>query len=311
MAYQTSTTIASNQLLINAIALFAASAGWTVERNVLSGANRTVTLRKPGVTDYIHLFNTANSGVRMRASVGYDDALPIASQPNVTPVDSEVNALVGPYPTVWMFASGDNVHVVVRRSDISGGYAHILFGAISKYGAYTGGTYIEGTYFATTGSASGVWDNGSHAPFGFGDKQTGYLRCDSDGVSNQWLLLGRAGLAGRAWGSVGAQNHIAAGSYDITRWVYAADDNVFSGRSFLQIIDVYVPRAGTTLYFTPVGYPDNLRYVSLAKFDPEQEVSIGTDTYVVFPVARKAAPSTAVGGPIGTSNFGYAIRKEA
>lgn len=313
MAYQTSTTIASCQLLINAIAIFVATAGWTVERNVLSGANRTVTLRKVGTTDYIHLFNTANDAIRMRASVGYDDAQPIASQPNVTPADSIVNNLLGPYPTVWMFASGDNVHVVVRRSDITGGYTHLLFGAVSKYGAYAGGTYIEGTYFDSTGGGSGSWSGSDHAPFGLGSQSLGYIRCDADAQVNKWWALREPNTALYAWGNVCPPTSVQSytGYGDISRWLYAADDNVFSGRSFLHVIDVFVPRDGGSLYASPIGYADNLRLVSLAKFEPEQEITIASETWTVFPIARKAAPGSASGAPIGTGDMGYAIRKVA
>lgn len=319
MAYQTSTTIASNQLLIDAIASFAVAAGWTQERNVLTGANRVVTLRKPGTSDYVHIFNTNTSEIRMRASVGYDAGATISLQPNVSPADTIVNALVGPYPTVWMFAEGDNVHIVVRRSDITGGYAHVLFGVLSKYGAWDGGTYVDGTYFNTSGSSTGTWGVDDHAPFGYGYSTTsGYVRCDADGAVNKWWATSGNGSGAHAWAGVGALSlanmysaNQASPTYDISRWVNAADDNTFSGRSFFHVIDLMVPRAGTPLYCSPIGYPWNLRLASLAKFDPEQEVSVAGETWTVFPIARKAAPSGASGAPIGTDNLGFAIRKVA
>lgn len=320
MAYQSSTSIAANQNLIDAIASFAAAVGWTVERNTLVGANRTVTLRKPGVTDYIHIFNTDTGNVRMRASVGYDAGLAPSAQPNVSPADTIINALTGPYPVVWFFADGDCVHVVVRRSDITGAYAHIMFGALTKYGAYAGGTYVDGTYFGTSGGGTGAWGGDDHAPFGLGYTVTrGYLRCDADGVSNRWFPTSASDAgttqthADGGVGPEGSVNMYSGGqgysTYDITRLVYYADNNTFSGRSFLQLIQINVPRAGSPQYVSPAGFVGNLRYVSLAKFDPEQELSIAGETWMVFPVARKAAGSSTSGAPIGTGIFGFAIRK--
>lgn len=309
MAYLSSTSLASNQLLVNAIASFAVSAGWTEERNTLSGSNRTVTLRKPGTSDYVHLFNTNASEIRMRGSVGFDAGATIPLQPGASPADTVVNNLTGPYPVVWMFAEGDEVHVVVRRSDITGAYAHLTFGTVAKYGGFDGGTYVDGTYFLATGSGSGAWGNGAHGPWGAGTGTVGYVRCDADAAVDKWWPT--MGGVGRLTNANMYSANQAGSTYDIARYAGAADDNVFSGRSFLQVVELEIPRAGTPLYVSPIGYVRNTRFVSLAKFDPEQEVTIAGDVWVMFPVARKAASSSASGAPIGTENAGFAIRKVA
>lgn len=321
MAYQTSSTIASNAALIDAIATFAAANGWTVDRNTLTGANRVVTLHKAGVTDYIHLFNTNTSEVRMRASVGYDSGLAPGAQPNVTPADCISNNLVGAYPMVWFFADGDEINIVVRRADTNGAYSHISFGRITKYGTFTGGTYIDGSYFNSTGSSSGTWDSvNDHGLFGHGSANNGYMRIDADGATNKWFpIYGNSSASGDvAFSNVGplsAANAYSANqrypTYDISRFINAADDNTFSGRSVMQVIEFYCTRTGSPLYVSPVGYSANTRYVSLAKFVPEQEYPVADDTWVVFPVVRKAASSSTGGAPNASDNNGFAIRKVA
>lgn len=320
MAFQTNTTLASNQALINAIAVFAAANGWTVDRNTLTGSTRVVTLHKAGVSDYIHIFNTGTGDVRMRASVGYDGGLAPSAQPNVSPTDCVSNNLVGPYPTVWFFADGDEVNIVVRRADTTGAYSHMAFGVLQKYGAFDGGTFVDGSYFEVTGTSSGQWGTGDHALFGYGATNYGYVRIDADGGTNVWFTLaGNSSISGNnaftGVGPLSAANMYTGNqrysTYDISRYINAADDNVFSGRSILQIIELSCNRAGSPLYVSPVGYIDNTRFVSLAKFSPEQELSIADETWMLFPVVRKGSFSSTSGAPNASENNGFAIRKVA
>lgn len=321
MAYQLSTTIASNDALINAICLFAAANGWTVDRNGLVGANRTATLHKAGVTDYIHLYNTDDALVRSRVSVGYNASVAPSAQPNVSPADGITNALVGPYPSVWFFADGDEIDVVIRRADIQGAYAHIVFGKIQKYGSYNGGTYADGSFFNVGASSSntGTWGTtDDHGTFGWGRANCGYMRVDSDGVENRFFPIFSSSNApdGKVISGVGpiaaANMYSANQTYSTSleaHIINTADDNIFSGRSVFQNIEFSVRRDGTPAYFSPIGYVKNRRYASLAKFDPEQEVTVGGEVWMMFPVARKAAGSSVNGAPIGTDNNGFAIKK--
>lgn len=317
MAYQTSTSITSAAQLLDVLASFLSSNGWTVERNTLSGATRTVTLRKTGVTDYIHLYNDGGS-IGMCGSTGYDAGQPATDQPGGTVDLTYANVQAGPFPKVWFFANGNEVHVTVRRSDITGAYCHFAFGCLTKYGSYVGGTYFDGSYFNTENTGSGEWNGSDHGLFGYGSQFCGSVRVDHDGYTDRWLKLygGFDQQERKAMTQVGPldvtneytldQNYP---TFELGRLVGAADDNAFSARSVLHTIEVAVRRAGTPVYYSPVGYIDNTRYISLAKFSPEEEITIGSDTWVVFPVARKAEPNPANDAPIGTGVFGYAVRK--
>jgi len=319
VAFQTSTSIASNELLVDAIATFAAANGWTIESNTLVAAVRTVTLRKPGVSDYIHIFTASTNQIRMRASTSFDPAFPPGQQVGVTPADCQVNNLLGPYPNVWFFANGDEINIVVRRSDTTGAYSHMAFGVLTKYGTFNGGTFIDGSYFNPTGSSSGNWDaNNDHALFGYGNNAYGYIRIDADSLVNKWFPICNTSAADIAFsgvGPLGSANMYSANqlgpTYDLGRLINGADDNVFSGRSILHVIDIMFRRQGTPVYLSPAGYISNTRYVSLAKFDPEQELSIADETWMVFPVVRKGAESSTSGAPNASANNGYAIRKVA
>lgn len=320
MAYLTSTSITSSDNLIDALANFAAANGWTVVRNNVVGSVRTTTLRKAGVTDYVH-FLTAGSEVILRASVGYDAEQPATSQPDQTPYNCICNNLAGPYPRVWFFANGDEIHVVIRRSDTTGAYAHMAFGRLTKYGTFTGGTYIDASYFSQATFNSGTWDGNDHALFGYGPTNYGFIRVDADGAVNSWKEMYQTvggSVANAVLSGMGPLNaaslysqNMDGTTYETGRFVNATDDNVFSGRSFLHMIEYHVRRSGSPTYFSPIGYIDNTRMVSLAKFDPEQEISVATEDWVVFPVVRKAAQSSTPGAPNASDNNGYAIRKVA
>lgn len=335
MAYSVQSDVISAVDLVARISSFAQANGWQQINIPPRGAYDYVVLRKNGVTDVVHIFNTDGDGasdpaprIAMRASTGYDSLLPLAQQPGVTPSNTLTNALQGPFPTVWMFASGDEINIVVRRSDVNGAYAHMAFGRIQKYGDYVGGTFVDGSFFSTTGFQSGRWEESSDsALWGYGvasqNYVQGFVRADSveDGLVSQWHRIAHnsGGIgntlfnAGTGVGPAQSGDVFTGSTYTYhhpeAALVFGADDNTFSGRSVFQPIEVSVRRAGTPIYFSPIGYSAACRFASLAKYDPEQEVTVAGETWMMFPVARKAAPSDGQNAPIGTDNAGFAIRK--
>lgn len=314
MPNSSSTTTANVHDLIDNLATFAEDAGWIVERNTLSGTNRTLTLKR-AESAYIHIFNTSQGQLRMRASTGYNGALPPSGQPGVCPEDVVTARMTGPYPKVWFFADGLDVTVVTRRSDENGAYASFAFGVLQKYGAYTGGTYIDGTFFDRGGGNSGRWNSSDHGLLAYGTNG-GYVHADADGVVGQWNRIGATSAAGAALvqnGPLEAAGSYNAGqtgpTYSVARLLGAADDNVFSGRSMLYPIEVMIRRAGTPAYFSPVGVVGSVRAISLAKFAPEEELAIASETWTVFPIVRKRAQSGGVNDPHSSGDVGFAVRK--
>jgi len=313
VAHSTSTSTASVHDLIDNLATFAAAAGWTVERNTLSGTNRTLTLKR-AETDYIHVYNVNPGQLLLRASTGYDGALAPSAQPGATPQDAVTARLTGPYPKVWFFADGTEVAVVARRGDQNGAYASFAFGAIQKYGSYTGGTFVDGTYFDRAGGGSGSWTGSDHGLLAYGPSGAGYVRADADGVSGQWLRLASGAALVQSGPLITANMYSAnqgGATHSSARLMGAADDNTFSGRSMLFPIEIAIRRAGTPVYYSPVGVVSTVRAVSLAKFAPEDELSIASETWVVFPIVNKRAETNGTGDPHASGNVGFAVRKTA
>ncbi|MGB5908727.1 MAG: hypothetical protein WBG87_14985 [Stenotrophomonas maltophilia] len=323
MAYAEFSNIPNLQTLIDLVVQFAQANGWTVERNSLSGANRTATVRIPGVSDYVHLFNTDQLYLRSRLSIGYDGSVAPASQPLVSPRDVSTYELVGAFPRLKLFSNDYAIHVAISQA-IAGEYRHHVFGVLEKAGNYVGGTYVDGTYWQRTGSYSGmVSGSGSNVvPFGHNTSNTGcgHVRADSteDGRSNSYHMLcayfgGTLGAEGQAGASVGTIGQTTSStSYDFNWLGYAlggADENIFSGRSIFHPIQLNVRRVGATPYLSPIGRVSGLRACYLEKLEPEQEVTIGEDTWMVFPWLRKLAMSSVTNAPPASGNYGWAVKK--
>lgn len=320
MAYLEHTSVADAPTLIDYICNFAEDNGWTIERNSIVGTNRTATLRIVGVTDYIHLFNTSVDTIRHRVSVGYDSGEAPADQPGVSPFDGQCNVLTGPIPMVWMFQDGNYIHVPIHTSN-PGEYRFISLGMISKVGAFDGGTFCESSYFDDM-MESFVSVN-SHVHFGSSWSSVtrgGAIRadCTLDSRTNFFHHFGNVDIDESS--ETGQRGARTPWPYPTTRTaalmgrlVKTADENTFSGRSIFHPIQVDIRRTGTPAYYSPAGTIPGIRYASLRKFDPEQEVTIGSDVWVVFPGVRKA-PETGTFNNLGgvtpaSGNFGYAFKK--
>lgn len=312
MAYSEQTSIADAADLIHRIANFADAEGWTVERNDLVGANRTVTIRKPGVTDYIHIYNTSAAAILMRISVGYDGLLTPPNQPNVSD-ECFTRIEAGPYPKLFLFSDGDWLWVAIGIA-LSGEYRHMAIGMLDKAGAYDGGTYIDGSHWGSTSYRATF--NYNHVPFlnptGNAPGSVGRVRADStaDGRSNFFFSFGTHSSAPNPVDALTEFGDDAAGRASCL--IVRTDDNAFSGRSVFHPLPVYVARTGSTKYYSPIGVVPGVRLCSIQKFEPEQEITIGTDVYKVFPcVAKRPMNGSNVVQPGASGNYGYAVRKVA
>lgn len=310
MAYVEHASVATPSDVINRIVNFAEANGWTTLRNQDTSGQRSATVRLAGQSDYVHLYNLDNVSVYLRQSKGYDALLGPADQPNVSP-QARATLRAGPYPNVFLFASSSHVWAAFAIA-ASGEYRHLCFGVLEKAGAYEGGTYID----ATNWGESNWWGsfNSNHAPFfpppSGGVSSVGSVSADvpADGRTNAFHPFGTnygPPNAKAARSDIGPEETSIGGAM-----VALADQNAFSGRSILQAITVYVARVGSETYLSPVGTVPDVRFCSINKFEPEQEVPIGSDVYKVFPIAGKR-PVNYAGGPqpSASGEFAYAIRK--
>ncbi|WP_295367842.1 hypothetical protein, partial [uncultured Stenotrophomonas sp.] len=62
-------------------------------------------------------------------------------------------------------------------------------------------------------------------------------------------------------------------------------------------------------YHSPIGQVIGLRACYMGRLEPEQEVTIADETWVVFPWLRKLAMSSNTNAPPASGNYGWAVRK--
>lgn len=306
MAYQL-TNATSVEDLINKIAAFAVTAGWTERRNSLVGSLRTVTLQKSG--DNINIYNLNTSGVYLRGAVGYDSGASADAQPNQSAWRALANTGTGPFSNVFMFASNtpaEHVHVVVEIA--SGVFRHITFGEVVKYGTWTGGTFFDAIYWGS-GESGGNWaDSRHHRLFDNGSdtsvNEKGAVRCDYDGSTNYFAPFGTrstspptqlvSGGMGPASSFANAENNNRVSNF------YSRSINNLSGNTPLMPVQLRARRADD--YWSPIGEVPGIRFLNMERFVAGDEFTVGPDTWKVFPWVAK-------GGNPGSANFAFAYLK--
>lgn len=338
MAYQEIVAPAAPQNVVDALRVFAEANGWTVMRNTLVGNNRTVTLKRPE-TDYVHIYNSTTDNIRLRGSIDYDGGI----APDATAGRSgraESNIGTGPYVKLYMFAgAAPSAHVYfVVESAAGATYYHGAFGMVEKLDAWTGGTFIDCSFWPLGPTNANVfrYENGGastvHALFGtdFRTNATpadltgvGGVRCDipEDSRVNTWAgftrvngglhngvtsLVDFAVCSGVNY-SYGA-DALSAQPSNLTYGAFYNDDNVFSNRSVFRPIELAVVRIGG--YLSPIGRAPNVRFCNISKFTDTQEITIGSDVWKVFPMVRRGTGALAPPNhTAGSENFGYAYKK--
>lgn len=316
MAYQEIAAPASPAAVIDAIATFAAANGWTVERNNLVGSNRTVTI-KHADSDYIHIYNIAATDIWLRGTIDYASGTTPAATTRGG-AQAKTNCGAGAYTRLYLFADttpARHIHAILE-ANTAGMFYHMSFGLIDEIEAFPGGTYYDGTHWyasATTNMNSyttlsrPLFDNGDNSNVTYTLNEQGGFRCDiaADGLADMWWVFSQdtsstvdrsatSGVAppGSSWCTLG--------------WLVNMDTNAFSNRSIFHRIPAFVHRGGG--YMSQVGSFPNVRFCNVSKFVPAEEITIGSDTWKVFPMIRKGTHPGGAAAPY-SGNYGYAYKK--
>lgn len=318
MAYQLTTATSIDDIL-NTIAAFATSLGWTVDRNntFTSGSNtrRILTISRAGA-DYAHFASelaTTKLTLHTMRSIGVSTSVDLLSQPNRSTF-SQTNLLTaGPYVNLWLFGeSGSNpyIHCVIEHA--SGRYRHFGIGEMVKKGTWTGGSYCYGTFW----SQSALMSPNSTQHFCPMDElasasgNNGTLRCDDcdatanglSGVDNRYLpydnSYSRRAMTGpRSSSSTFGYIHECMG---IQNYAFST----YNQRAHLIHYSTFVTRASS--FSTYVGEPPAIRAVNVNTFAAGEEFTVASDTWKVFPLIRKGV---VVAGQEYSDYYGIAYKK--
>ncbi len=314
MAYEENSGNSPDDVIAK-IATFAAANGWTVVSNSLSGSNRTLVLKKLG--DYVQLWNDNAEYVYITGFIGYVVGTLYSAQAGYAGTTARADIGVGPYTKLYLFAGtapSDHLHVVIEMA--GGIFSHISFGGMDKLGTWTGGTYFDATSWSTSWVRAYHWTSQSHPLFSTSYESTnqrGAVRCDiaADARADAWAVMDRDFAYRLRTGLYGSTDNNTNGEGYLHTQCYNRNAPPFSGQITLGTIRADVIRDGG--FYSPIGSFPNVRYLTMERFSPAQEISVGGDTWKVFPMRRKGAGSGSSADPrygqAYSDDHAYAFKK--
>lgn len=322
MAFSTGTAATINALL-TALDTFAVANGWTQDE--LSTGSGEAAWHRNNVWVSMKWATSSPTNLSIYQALGYggtpgagtDDSGNGYNGPSAW---SDANAALercvfgignGPF-TYWFFEQDVYLHVVVEVSaDV---FAHFGFGTIVKTGDWTGGEYCYG-HRKTTNGPTGVLDTLLLDGLFTDTTSTNEQRAATlrlQGLPNQVA----SGKWGQVWGAsvgqpldttgvakVNIQGGFRAGP-TATPWGRYSAGSGSGGIPMYPIELYYRDVANARVYY--LGYQPDVRGVNVRFFAARQVVTIGSDSWYLFPSQQKSTGST----PTGTNNQGIAYRRD-
>lgn len=310
MAYETGTATNLADLMTK-LDTFAVANGWTSDQ--LSTGTGQSALHKGSV--YVSFrWNTGTPLVLgIYQALGYTGG----NQPGQHPNDSGNGAVSstntvlddercvgdignGAFPSYFFFEQDSGpayIHVVVEIStDV---FRHFGFGNIEKFGDWTGGEYVYGQFKTTTGATSNNNTNLLDGLFlgGASRERSATLHCEG--------LPGQAGTS--KWGDV--SDNTTNPANDTAGNTRIMIHGGFRGGPIARHFGFLAP--GSTSGFVPqypiglfyrdftnsnayfLGFQPDVRGINIRFFVPKEEVTIGSDVWVMFPASQKSTAATA------------------
>lgn len=301
VAYETG--VASSPAdLVSKLGTFAAANGWTV-----SAATVGVVFRNGDINVGV---NTDASTIFLRGALGYDSGVAWNAQPGAAPVNASANVGAGPYTAYHFFVGDDdgNHHVHCALEVEAGTYRHFSFGQVVPYGVVDGGTYVDAVWWQSGEANAHLIGVAIHrhicragaTHYGIGGR--GHLWCDYDSKTNNWQIDNKGSSwpphSERLFGSCGPG--ISASLHNALTLVGSMKWNL---RTTLHPLEYTVGRAESLV--TAVGRIPNMRQLSLANYAPGDELTVGGETWKLFPIMRRNA-GTPPTGQINSDLYGYA-----
>lgn len=316
MAYQTGVSASVDDLL-NAIRVFAVANGWTQNGYAVDGDGyrlhlqkgaQFVDMRSGGVSGFGYVGGTTTHSpwpaIRLYGSTGYNGASAWDAQPGRAANGAVSNDMGDGPMTYWLFTAADAVYCVAEV--VPGIFKHLAFGLINKICTFTGGAFVcgAGWYSYIANSSIHTSNYQSHRlPFDAGCQSSGscQLRADIDGNTDYWFDFKRDRVAGAARSVL--RDRPAYGPA-LNDWQFDRSPSVLNGQNILQHLHCFVWRPGGN--WSLLGWPPGLRLVNLSSLAPKQEITIGPETWMVFPVIQKNGANYTPNSDV----LGYAYRKE-
>lgn len=326
MAYSTSTATDLADLLSD-LMTFATANGWT--QDLLDTVNGELALHRSNVYVSMRWIVGTPLALSVHQALGYTGGNDGGEHPDdsgngYNGVTAKSNGLLddersvpdigdGPF-TYHFFESDTYLHVAVEIS--SGVWRHFGFGVLNpKRGDWTGGEYCYAHHHASNSLTSTVNQN----------LLDGLFLSTTDSVKRRAATLHAEGLPGepgaskwgQIWGnksatttepddSAGEDKVTLQGGYKagpIAQHFGFVAAGTTSGLVPMYPLAIFYLRASSAEVYL-LGFVPDVRGVNISNFSPGQEITVGSDTWVVFPDSQKATS-----GGNASFNRGIAYKK--
>lgn len=326
MAYQ-STTATSTGDVLDKIRLFAIAQGWTENRwrdstETSKGKELCISHADAGYFNLVHdktYFSTnskATYDISLNASPGFDSTKKTYEQSDRS-ADSRCSLFeyANKSRNVYLFGNTQYIYVVQKLTEYQNLYIHLCFGAIDKGWSYTGGQFVTATWWDFSDApiitrnvhqttAIFVFASPAFSPE-YRFQKTVYglsLRCDfADTAGVNWHNTHTNKQHSRFVPNPRPNDGYLEGGYPIYKHnnfrapygdLSAALPQTMNALSpMLPLVPAILK--GTNHYL-PGQWPD-VRYVNLSSIAPEQEITLGSDVWVCFPIIAKHARNQRLG----------------
>lgn len=292
--------ISNTSGVLTALANAVVNDTWTVLRNGVDGgtgdpANEAyrhhVLVISNGSQIYAFAFDSlTGAAMRVYALDSYSSASSVEEQASTYLSGNYFSTLGG----VCHVAYGATyVYAIVESATAS--FRHFGAGVMVKNDTYAGGEFLA-THLAYPSQ------NVNNRPFEFAGSTT-YVNFDTlaiswggDGQPIGWHYnRSDRVFPNKSRGGLGS-------SSALTQSLVSAGNFQFNRQAVLIPIYCEVLRSGGVFY-SPVGFPPNIRAVNISYLTDKQEVTLGTDVWKIFPIGERASSSSGLAS--GTNGLAF------
>lgn len=297
MAYYTG--IASGMAdLLTALTSAAVANGWTWADSILDSGDCHVKL------------TAAADNIEALVGLGKSGSTITTPAPDVTYLRAPLQSAPFVFPIVYhVFARAAEVYLVTNWS--TSYYAVLGFGQSPISGAPGTGVWLAGTRYTSTeggtGSFSWVQDgtiSGNHFSAGNNNARTGlFLVSGGQGAGDIPSCYVHHGIPGWSGGASALPKTLGG-----IKLLNALDDpsQSWNAQTMLVPIQPWIDRGSSKVSI--VADLQHARYARLDNLEPGDAITLGDDTWRVFPVYRKDASARGGAGQ-HSGTYGYAFRE--
>lgn len=283
--------------LMSKLATFAQANGWTLTGY---GVGNGASLSKGSI---VCGYNTDTDEIFLRGGTSTAGAAwnALANNPGYSVT---INCGAGPFVAYHLFAGEESgseyLNAVIEFA--SGRYRHLCFGNLVKHGSYTGGTYVDGTFWHQSINWINGPDNQQHHVICDANSDSGgvgHVYADFDSKTNNWVRSEQGTFATTSGtGSVrtnGINNMFPNLGY-----------GRFNLRNLTAPLTYFANRASSLR--SPLGRIPNMRQVGMANLEPGAILSIGGDEWKCFPIAQRTETWNQGTNIESSGPYGYAYK---